>query len=58
MCSKTLEFTNFLSKSMLDNVQTAIEESGFPEKDSSGMGKMVLQSSPIASPKIFTKYHE
>jgi hypothetical protein len=43
---------------MLDNVQTTIEESGFPENDSSGMGKMVLQRSPITSPKIFTKYHE
>ncbi len=48
---------NFLSKSMLERVQTAIDEFEFPRKDSSGMGKIILQSSPIASPKAFIVYH-
>ena len=48
---------SFFNKFMLERVQIAIEESGFPIKNSSGIGKMILHSSPIASPKAFIVYH-
>jgi len=42
---------------MLESVQTAIPESGFPLKYSSDIGRITLQSSPIASPIKFRVYH-
>ena len=42
---------------MLESVQTAISESGFPLKYSSDMGRITLQSSPIASPITFKVFH-
>ena len=47
------EFEIFLSKSMLESVQIAIEESVFPRYDSSGIGNMTLHNSPITFPMLF-----
>lgn len=50
---KSSEFAIFLSKSILESVQIAIEESAFPRYDSSGIGKTTFHNLPIIFPRLF-----